>query len=136
MSDDIQVIDYSNSPAPAATPTVSSAVAAASRSSPAPGRTSTKSPAISKPQTPSSSVVTTTTTAASSHFGHNEADELGSQTKYAALLTVIEELGRDVRPTYAGNKLAAERLKRGIVHARVLVRECMSESDRMNRGGN
>lgn len=39
-------------------------------------------------------------------------------SKYAQLLMVIEEMGRDVRPTYSGSRSSAERLKRGIVHAR------------------
>lgn len=111
MSDDIQVIDYSNSPA-------------GSRSSPAPvtqNRSSNKSPALGKPSTPAPAQ------------SYSDANSAQNQTKYAALLTVIEELGRDIRPTYAGNKLAAERLKRGIVHARVLARECMSECDLINR---
>lgn len=118
MSDDIQVIDYSNSPA-------------GSRASPAPvlGRPTTKSPAAlnTKPSTPGLGQLQSLQTLADS--------STQQQTKYAALLTVIEELGRDIRPTYAGNKLAAERLKRGIVHARVLTRECMSELDKINRGG-
>ena len=36
-----------------------------------------------------------------------------SPGKYAELLAVIEELGKDIRPTYAGSKNAAERLKKG-----------------------
>lgn len=112
MADDIQIIDYSNSPS-------------GNRNSPAPGRVSTKSPALSKPPTPIPNSLPT----ASNH----DANSIQSPSKYSALLTVIEELGRDVRPTYAGNKLAAERLKRGIVHARVLTRECLAECDRINR---
>ncbi|XP_065160638.1 cyclin-dependent kinase 2-associated protein 1-like [Atheta coriaria] len=54
-------------------------------------------------------------------------------SKYAQLLSVIEELGREVRPTYAGSKSSAERLKRGIVHARILVRECLIETERSGR---
>ena len=56
-----------------------------------------------------------------------------SQSKYAQLLAVIEELGKDIRPTYAGSKSSAERLKRGIVHARILVRECLMETERSAR---
>ena len=41
-----------------------------------------------------------------------------NSSKYTQLLAVIEEIGKDIRPTYAGNKSSAERLKRGIVHAR------------------
>ncbi|PIK44434.1 putative cyclin-dependent kinase 2-associated protein 1 isoform X3 [Apostichopus japonicus] len=34
------------------------------------------------------------------------------QSKYADLLVVIEDMGRDIRPTYAGSRMATERLKR------------------------
>lgn len=56
-----------------------------------------------------------------------------SPGKYSELLAVIEELGKDIRPTYAGSKNAAERLKKGIMHARVLVRECLVETDKCAR---
>lgn len=36
-----------------------------------------------------------------------------SQSKYGELLAVIEEIGKDIRPTYAGSKNASERLKKG-----------------------
>ncbi|XP_070571449.1 cyclin-dependent kinase 2-associated protein 1-like [Ptychodera flava] len=55
------------------------------------------------------------------------------QSKYAELLAVIEDMGRDMRPTYAGSKSSTERLKRGIVHARALVRECLAEAERSAR---
>lgn len=55
------------------------------------------------------------------------------QSKYAQLLAVIEEMGREVRPTYAGSRSSAERLKRGIVNARILVRECLIETERSAR---
>ncbi|MEJ1282086.1 hypothetical protein NN561_013039 [Cricetulus griseus] len=51
------------------------------------------------------------------------------QSKYAELLAIIEELGKEIRPTYAGSKSAMERLKRGIIHARSLVRECLAETE-------
>lgn len=50
------------------------------------------------------------------------------KSKYSQLLAIIEELGKDIRPTYAGSRSSAERLKRGIVHARILVRECLMET--------
>jgi len=56
-----------------------------------------------------------------------------SQSKYAQLLAVIEDMGKDIRPTYAGSKTSTERLKRGIMHARILVRECLMECDRAAR---
>lgn len=55
------------------------------------------------------------------------------QSKYASLLAVIEDMGRDIRPTYAGNRSSTERLKRSIVHARILVRECLMECERSAR---
>ncbi|XP_059819173.1 cyclin-dependent kinase 2-associated protein 2-like isoform X2 [Hypanus sabinus] len=56
-----------------------------------------------------------------------------SQSTYSDLLSVIEEMGREIRPTYAGSKSAMERLKRGIIHARALVRECLAETERNAR---
>ncbi|CAK9834201.1 Diphthine methyltransferase [Anthophora retusa] len=38
------------------------------------------------------------------------------QSKYVQLLNVIEELGHEVRPTYAGSRTSIEKIKRGIVH--------------------
>ncbi|XP_030041852.1 cyclin-dependent kinase 2-associated protein 2 [Microcaecilia unicolor] len=57
----------------------------------------------------------------------------GSQSTYSDLLSVIEEMGKEIRPTYAGSKSAMERLKRGIIHARALVRECLAETERNAR---
>lgn len=54
-------------------------------------------------------------------------------SKYGQLLAVIEDMGKDIRPTYSGSKTSAERLKRGIVHARILVRECLMECERAAR---
>ncbi|XP_071105298.1 cyclin-dependent kinase 2-associated protein 2-like [Haliotis cracherodii] len=54
-------------------------------------------------------------------------------SKYSQLLAVIEDMGRDIRPTYAGNRTSAERLKRSIVHGRILVRECLMECERSAR---
>ncbi|KAL3272348.1 hypothetical protein HHI36_013828 [Cryptolaemus montrouzieri] len=59
--------------------------------------------------------------------------QIPGQSKYTQLLTVIEEMGREVRPTYAGSRSSAERLKRGIVNARILVRECLLETERSAR---
>lgn len=56
-------------------------------------------------------------------------------SKYAQLLGVIEEMGKEVRPTYAGSRSSAERLKRNIVSARILVRECLIETEKSARQG-
>jgi len=42
------------------------------------------------------------------------------QSKYADLLAVIEELGKDIKPTYAGSRSASDRLKRGVCIAYLL----------------
>lgn len=55
------------------------------------------------------------------------------QSKYGELLAIIEELGKEIRPTYAGSKTSMERLKRGIIHAKGLVRECLVETERNAR---
>ncbi|CAG5097240.1 Oidioi.mRNA.OKI2018_I69.XSR.g14992.t1.cds [Oikopleura dioica] len=55
--------------------------------------------------------------------------------KFEDLVGVIDELGKDVRPTYAGSKSAQERLKRGLQHARQLVRECQLEGEKIVRQG-
>lgn len=47
---------------------------------------------------------------------------------------VIEEMGKDIRPTYSGSRSSAERLKRTIVTARILVRECLLETERQQSG--
>ena len=64
--------------------------------------------------------------------GHSSKPNSGIP-KYAQLLAVIEDMGREVRTTYTGNKLSAEKLKRGIMHARILVRECLIENERSAR---
>lgn len=63
----------------------------------------------------------------------SSANGPAQSSKYTQLLAVIEEIGKDIRPTYAGSKSSAERLKRGIVHARILVREALMEAERSGR---
>lgn len=76
----------------------------------------------------SSSAALVTPVNSLNHFPNNS-----NLSKYAQLLMVIEEMGRDIRPTYSGSRSSAERLKRGIVHARILVRECLLETERSAR---
>uniref|UniRef100_A0A0N4ZPN1 Cyclin-dependent kinase 2-associated protein 1 n=1 Tax=Parastrongyloides trichosuri TaxID=131310 RepID=A0A0N4ZPN1_PARTI len=52
-----------------------------------------------------------------------------STSKYDDLKKLVEEMGKDIKPCYAGNKNSIERLKRHIVHARILIRECNLELD-------
>lgn len=60
----------------------------------------------------------------------NNAQSTGLQARYNVLIGIIEELKKDVRPTYAGSKTSAERLKRNINLARIEIRNCMQELER------
>lgn len=75
----------------------------------------------------------TISTVPASSPSSNGKDKDNSMSKYAQLLAVIEEMGKEVRPSYSGSRSSAERLKRGIVHARILVRECLIETERSAR---
>lgn len=55
-------------------------------------------------------------------FGQSNLQQQASGlSKYAQLLAVIEEMGRDIRPTYANGRSSGERLKRSIIHAKVII---------------
>lgn len=64
----------------------------------------------------------------------NSGQPSGIQARYNVLLGMIEELKKDVRPTYAGSKISAERLKRNINIARIEIRNCMQELERCGEG--
>nr|XP_033335697.1 uncharacterized protein LOC117225943 [Megalopta genalis] len=51
------------------------------------------------------------------------------QSRYSQLLEVIEELGKDIKLSYAGSKTSAERLKAGITQAKILIKECLLETE-------
>ena len=54
---------------------------------------------------------------------------IAHMSKYNQLLLVLEEMKKDVRPSYAGSKASVERLRRGISNARLLVHESMIENE-------
>lgn len=54
----------------------------------------------------------------------------GLQARYSVLLGIIEEIKRDIRPIYAGSKIAAERLKRNLNLAKLEIRNCSQELER------
>ncbi|XP_066910777.1 cyclin-dependent kinase 2-associated protein 1-like [Clytia hemisphaerica] len=64
---------------------------------------------------------------------HQHGGHASYQSKYGEMLNFIEEIGKEVRPTYAGSKMAQERLKKNIMHARALVRECLAEVEKSAR---
>lgn len=102
--------------------------------------TSQLSPAItatrvapSSPAADLSAPISLTVTSVPSPIGSVLGANAAGLTKYAQLLMVLEEMGRDLRPTYSGSRSSTERLKRGLVHARILIRECLQETERSAR---
>ena len=63
-------------------------------------------------------------------MAHLAAASQAEPSSYAQLVAVLQELGREVRPTYAGNRASSERLRRGIAQARALVKEALVECER------
>jgi hypothetical protein len=53
-----------------------------------------------------------------------------NQSRYQQLLSIIDEMGKEIRNTYVGNKNSMERLKRGIASARILVKDCQLECEK------
>ena len=53
-----------------------------------------------------------------------------NQTRYQQLLGIIDDMGKEIRTCYSGNKNSIERLKRNIASARILVKDCQIECDR------
>ena len=54
---------------------------------------------------------------------------LPGENKYSHLLNVIKEIGKNVRLAYAGSRTSAERLKTGIAKARLLIKDCLLETE-------
>ncbi|XP_043478631.1 uncharacterized protein LOC122508988 [Leptopilina heterotoma] len=54
---------------------------------------------------------------------------LNSDSKYSQLLSVIQEIGKDIKLTYAGSRNSMEKLKNEILHARHLVKDCLLETE-------
>ncbi len=104
----------------------------------APNHDAIMSAAMAATATPPPSRTSSSQNGVANHSGISSAASSSaldpqSQSKYQQLLSVIEEMSKDIRPTYAGSKSSAERLKRGIVYARILVRECLVETERSAR---
>jgi hypothetical protein len=60
----------------------------------------------------------------------NAANTKLNHNRYQQLLSIIDEMGRDIRTSYMGNKNSIERLKRSIASARILVKDCQIECER------
>ena len=52
---------------------------------------------------------------------------------YESLLQELNEIGRDIKPCYQGNRASVERLKRGITQSKARVRECLNCADRLQK---
>ena len=59
-----------------------------------------------------------------------------NQTKYNHILSVLQDMEKDIRPSYAGSKSSIERLKRGIVQSRLMIRETLVEIERESARNN
>ena len=82
------------------------------------------------------------------------SSNLQTANKYQQLLAIIEELGKDIRPSYAQNRVSHDRLKRYIIQvvvnvfvlvcrshfltqqARAMIRECSLEATRAQQTQN
>ena len=111
-------------------------------------RRSSPSPRTATPQSPTPSSPPILSKSGSSTSGLTGSKQIGSSvelnnviqatlkdhqvSKYNQLLALLEEMNKDVRPSYAGSKSSSERLKRGIAHARILVREALLETSGRN----
>lgn len=88
-------------------------------------------PSLAPPPPPghASSASATQSNMPNNSMGQNSSNK-PNYTRYQQLLSVIDEMGKDLRTTYLGNKNSTERLKRGIASARILVKDCQMECDR------
>jgi hypothetical protein len=50
-------------------------------------------------------------------------------SKYSQLMTVVEDMGKYVKPCYSGGKTSVERLRKEIQQARMLTKECLTTLD-------
>lgn len=72
------------------------------------------------------------------NFSQNEPDKvtivpLIGDSKYSQLLSVIQEIGKDIKLTYAGSRNSIEKLKTEIVQAKLLVKDCLLETELNSR---
>ena len=57
--------------------------------------------------------------------------------RYSQLLEVIKEMSHDLKPVYAASsRTSSDRFKRGMTQAKLLVRECLLESERSRASSN
>ncbi|OAF65017.1 CDK2-associated protein 2 [Intoshia linei] len=56
-----------------------------------------------------------------------------STDRYNSLVNCIHDMCKDIHPSYTNNRTCSERLKRNIIQARLLVRECLMECEKLAR---
>ena len=66
----------------------------------------------------------------SSQAPSENSSGIANQSKYNHILSVLQDMEKDIRPSYAGSKSSTERLKRGIVHSRILIREALADIEK------
>ena len=74
--------------------------------------------------------------AISSHTASDNSSGIANQSKYNHILSVLQDMEKDIRPSYAGSKSSIERLKRGIVQSRLMIRETLAEIERESARNN
>lgn len=53
------------------------------------------------------------------------------ETHYNELVRMIAEIGKDIKPAYTNSRVSTERLRKNIMVARGVVRECFSDLDKL-----
>ena len=91
---------------------------------------SLSAPSMAQYAASSPSLNQTAANSLSSAPGISGTNPKSNHTRYQQLLSIIDEMGKDLRTTYLGNKNSTERLKRGIASARILVKDCQLECER------
>ena len=71
-----------------------------------------------------------------SRAASDNSSGMRNQTKYNNILSVLHDMEKDIRPSYAGSKSSIERLKRGIVQCRLMIRETVAEIERESARNN
>lgn len=53
------------------------------------------------------------------------------QVHYNELLRVISDIGRDVKPAYTCSKISTDKLRKNIMMARTILRECQADLEKI-----
>ena len=68
--------------------------------------------------------------ASNNNNNNNASHGKSTNANYQKLLQMIDEISKDIKPSYLGNKNSTERLKRAVASARILIKDCQVECER------